>query len=794
MFKNYLKIAFRVFKKEKLYSLINISGLSLGLMCCLIIVLFVKDELSYDSFHKEGDSIYRLSSAYLRAGKWEPYATNAWKTAELLEANFPEIEQLVKIGPNAEIVTYEDKRILEKEMAFVDANFFDVFSFTLISGNQDDVLKEPNKVVISESIANKYFGEEDPIGKILEMTDGEYKLQVSGVMKDMPSNSHFHFDFLISGQTSKQVNPEAMFSGVTWDSQWVYLKISNDSNPESIMSQFPDFINTHMSKTSMLTSENFQLALQPLSDIHLESDIGNELEANGSMNHIYIFSIIAIFILVIACINYMNLTTARSIRRAAEVGMRKVLGAKKLGLIGQFLTESFIMTFGAILLAFGLTFLLLPYFNTLAEKEMVLTTLFSPKWLGIILASSIIIGFLSGSYPAFVLSSFKPLNALKGNNRTGTSGIKLRKILVVFQFGISIGLIAATSIVFEQIDFLKNKELGFDEELLISIPLQSMDRNQVESFKNQLLANNDIIKAGGSNMRMPGWISESTYYKAQDVQVDEDAPKSMKLIGIDHDFIKTTEVDIISGHDFSKVNASNNRSVVLNESAIEQLGWENPVGKWLEFYGRRYIVVGVVKDFHFESLFRKIPPTIFSLTEQPNFIYAKVDGNKISESLKYMSAAYSKFVTNRDFSYSFVNEEIQSQYKSEEQFAKVFTIFTILAIFIACLGAFGLISFTIERKSKELSIRKVLGASIGNLSSLLIKEFVILLFIASLVAWPVTFYFIHKWIEGFIYRISVEPAVFLIATTIAMIIAIITIGFKVFKAALVNPIISLRKE
>jgi len=793
MFKNYIKVAFRVFQKEKSVSLINISGLALAFTCCLIIFLFIKDELSYDDFHNDGERIYRVASAYMRSGKWEPYSSNSWRTGELLKERFAEIEYLVRIRRKEEIVVYQDKRINEGRMATVDDTFFKVFSFPLIQGDPEDALKGTNKVVISESIAVKYFGKEQPMGKMLEINDGEYHLEVSGIIQDMPANSHFHFDFLISGQTARQIAPPAMFTNIGWDSQYLYIKVRDKNAPASMESKFSDFINEHL---DFLTDNNFKLFLQPLADIHLKSNNGLEIEQNGNIRHIYIFSIVAFFILVIACINYMNLTTARSIRRANEVGMRKALGANKLQLIGQFLSESFFLTFLAILVAFGLTYLLLPYFNTFAGKELDRGFLFTPELLITLLVSLVLIGIFSGGYPAFVLSAFKPLNTLKGGHTFIGPGPALRKGLVVLQFGISIGLIAATCLVFQQLIFLKNKELGINKELLVSVPLETMDRSQLDVARNELLSISSINKVGASNMKMPGWISNSTYYKAQGVPIDEDARKSMKIIRVDFDFLDVVEAKIVLGREFLRsFPADSTSSILLNESAVNQLGWINPIGQWVEFDALKYNVVGVLSDFHFESLHRKIPPTIFILSASwLNWLYIRIDGNSIPTTLAHIKAVYSKFITTREFSYSFTDEDVEKQYRAEDKFTQIIAIFTFLAIVIACLGTFGLISFTAERKSKEIGIRKILGASIGDVSYLLIKEFIGLLLIASLIAWPITFYFINNWLKEFVYRTSIGIEAFLVATILALLITLVTTGFKAVQAGLANPLESLRDD
>lgn len=607
MYKNYLKVSFRVFNRERMYSMINVSGLALGFTCCLLIFLFIWDELSYDKFHNENDQIYRVASAYMRQGKWEPYGSNSWRTAELLQAKFGEIKQLVRIRDDDEVFEYEEKKIIERKIAYVEENFLEVFNFPLIEGNPSQALVGPNKVVISESTATRYFGDSPAIGKLFEVSDGAFQLEVSGVMKDMPSNSHFHFDFLISGETQRQISPPSLYTNVGWDSQYVYIKVEPGTDPLAMEARFQDFINANLDP---FNSSNFKLFLQPLTSIHLESDTGLELEANGSLKNVYIFSLIAIFILVIACVNYMNLTTARSLRRAKEVGMRKVLGAKRCDLINQFLTESFMMTFLAIILSVGVSMLVMNRFNQFSGKGLSIDLLFQTEIILAMVLAFIVIALISGSYPSFILSAFRPLNNMKGAERTGMSGFVFRKGLVVLQFIISIGLIAASIIVFQQWEYLKTKELGINQEMLVTIPLQTMERCQLDAFKNELYKNASIKNAGTSNMKMPGWIFNSTPYKAQDEVLDAEERKTMKIIRVDMDFLPTVEADFMEGRNFSREFPSDfSASVILNESAVSQLEWTDPIGKWIELgNGQRYTVVGIVKDFHFESLHREIPP------------------------------------------------------------------------------------------------------------------------------------------------------------------------------------------
>jgi putative ABC transport system permease protein len=792
MFRNYFKITVRIFNREKLYSLINVSGLALGFACCLMIYLFIRDEISYDKFHNDASRIYRIAAAYMRQGVWEPYSTNAWRTSELIKTNFGKVEDMVKIMSDENMFAYKDKRIYETHIAWVDDNFFQLFNFPLIEGNASQVLKGPNKVVISESIALKYFGTADAIGKVFEVQGNTFQVAVTGVMKDMPANSHFHFNILISNETLKQVAPEGLFTNVGWDSQYTYIKVASGTEAAKMEAAFPDFINKNL---DFFKSTNFKLFLQPLLSIHLESHNGTEIEENGTKTRVYIFSVVAVFILVIACINYVNLTTARSLRRAREAGMRKVLGAKRRDLINQFLTESFMMTVLAFFIALLLVLLLLPEFNRFSGKAIAYSVLLEKEIVLTLLISVLTIALASGIYPAAILSSLRSTNNLKGSDGSKKSGFTFRKVLVVLQFSISIGLIAASAVVFQQWEFLKNKELGINKEMLIAIPLQTMDRNKLGSLREELLANPSVKNVGACNMRMPGWISNSTSYRAEGAPDNDDTQKSMKIMRVDYDFFPAIEAAIIDGRNFSRDFPADSAAILVNESALEQLAWKEGVGKWIELGRQKFNIIGIVRDFHFESLHRKIPPTIFIKSRiQLNWLYVRIENQNLPSTIEKIQKTYSGFVQDRDFTYSFVNEDIKQQYTAEAKFTQVFSLFTLLAIIIACLGTFGLISFTAERKSKEIGIRKVLGASVGNVSYLLIREFMLLLLIASVVALPLTWFFLDGWIDTFVYRTTIGTGPFVLAILLAGLIVVATTGFRAVKAALANPIDSLRDE
>ncbi len=796
MLRNYLKIAFRNMNKSKSFSFINIFSLALGFTCCIIIFLFVQDELSYDRFHKNSDRIYRLKSDF---GYNNVHANSSMKVGELLKENYGEIEELVRINPWSEILKYDNKRIQEKSMAIVDEGFFNMFSYNLIKGDKNNVLNDPYTVVIDENAAKRYFGKKDPIGKVFEVDDGEYQLTVTGLMEAMPSNSHFHFEFIVSIKTGLHIFNDAVLNNVGEHEPYIYLMLPENYGYERFEAKLPGFVERTYGEGQ---SKTIKLNLQKLTDIHLTSHTRSEIEANSDITHIYGFNAIAVIALILACINYMNLAAARSANRAREVGMRKVLGAHKRQLISQFLGESLLIAFSAMVLSVIFVYLLLPGFNSFTGKELHMNLLSNIKSAGLLLFITFFIGLAAGSYPAFFLSAFQPLRVLKGFLTRGNAGTLLRKSLVTAQFGISIILIIGTFTIFNQLDFLRNKKLGIKKDHLIVMPMQTMQRStQYPAFKNELLNSPDIICVTAANKRTAGRFGSNWNFNAEGFIQDPKTPLSIKVVTVDIDYFKTFENEFFFGRDFdSKFVSDANEAVIINESARKLIGWKEPVGKWFEspfvnIESHRGSIIGVVKDFHYESLYHQIRPAMFVISESwLNWMYIKIESKNIPQTVGFIKNTFGKFVTDREFKYTFLAEDVQNLYVSEDRFLKVFGTFTGLAIIIACLGIFGLASFTAEKRTREIGIRKVLGATVKNIVTLLIKEFTYLVLLSNIIAWPAAYYFMNKWLQGFVYKTDINLSIFFIAASAALIIAVTTVIYQALKAGFSDPAKAIKYE
>ena len=736
MFTNYLKIALRTILRQKFYTIINILGLAIGLAVCLLILLFVKDELSYDRYHSNADRIYRVLSEW-KQGEDRSVKTPIaeYRLAPALETDFPEFEEVVRLRRVAgRLVSYEEIEFEEDEVYFADKGLLNIFDFELLSGNKESILEEPFTMLLSEAIARKYFGDADPLGQSLRFDD-QYDVTVAGLFRDIPDNSHFKADFFISMETGKQVFNQMVLNNWGELSCYTYLLLPEKVLPGGIEERFPAFLEKIVGEGS---SENRFLSLQPMLDIHLKSNYYGELATNSDIRYIYIASAIALFIIMIACINYMNLSTARSAKRAKEIGVRKTLGAPRPTLIRQFLTESILLALLAFVLAIGLVALALPAFNGFVGKSLSVNPLVVPQSFLVFLGITILVGLIAGSYPAFYLSSFDAKRIFQEGSRSGSGASLLRKGLVVFQFCISIILIIATLIVFDQWSFLRNKDLGYERENLILAPIPGGASNYL-SVKEQLEQNPNIISVAASNKRLTGALSSNLSFKAENFEPDPQSPNSIKIVTIDHDFMKTLQPEFAAGRDFSREYGSDaTEGFILNEAAVRLIGWEEPIGKWFEtsdlvdggWVTRRGKVVGVVKDFNMESLYSSIAPVVYFISDSwLNWMTIRVRGSNMSETLSFVKEKWIAYGSEQQFDYTFLDEQIAELYRNEERFFSMFTVFTLLAIFIASLGILGLSSFTAEQRTKEIGIRKVFGASIGNIVRLLLREFTLLVII-----------------------------------------------------------------
>jgi len=790
--KNYLKVAFRNLIKHKAFSVINISGLAIGMACCLLIVIFVQDELSYDRFHEKADRIFRIASKENRRGVIANYPFVFSGIPPILQNDYSEVLDYIRFDPRENVlISSEGKEFYEDRLFYTDARVFEMFTFPLVKGDPEIALKDPYSLVLTQRMAEKYFSGKDPVGQTLTV-DNEHDYQITGVLKEIPRNSHIKFDFLASIATLEAQDPRY---GKVWAwNCYTYLLLPKDYSYLDLERKFPDFIRRHRGEKAV---ESYTFYLQPLTRIHLHSHLGFEIEANSDIRYVTIFSAIAFFILLIACINFMNLSTARSANRAKEVGLRKVLGAERSRLIRQFLGESLALSLVALPAAVALIELFLPAFNALTGKELRIDYFGnSVVFLGLI-GILLFVGILSGTYPAFFLSAFRPAAVLKGRLRAGAGSALFRKVLVVVQFSISIVLIAGTIIITNQLDFIRDKKLGFNKEHVVVMPVMRSGIGQnFETFKRELLQNPGIQSVTGST-------SAPSFIPTRSVFIPEGAGEGGRLILrnvlLDYDFIQTFGMEIKEGRDFSRDFATDKKEAfIVNEAAVKEFGWESAVGKKLiDLEGPRGYVIGVVKNFHFRSKHQSIEPLVLSLLPSSRYVYfisVKINPSNIRDTLSFLKNKWKKFSPGWPFEYFFMDDNYDRLYKSEERLRHIFLTFTFLGIFIACLGLFGLAAFTAEQRTKEIGIRKVLGASVPNILILLSKEFAKWVLLANIIAWPIAYFAMNRWLQNFAYRISIEWWMFLLAAVLVLVIALCTVGFQAAKAALANPAESLRYE
>jgi len=805
MFINYLKIALRNLLKHKGYSTINIFGLTLGMACCVLIMLYVQDELSYDRYHANAERIYRVSRQWTNQdGRISLHLGHiAPPFGPLLKSDFPAsvLEVTRFLRPGTPLVSYGDHHFQESRFFFADSTVFSIFSWELISGDPMTALAEPNSVIISESTSKKYFGGEDAVGKVLRYNQQE-DLKVTGVMRDIPENSHFQADFLCSF-----ISFENAVGAQNLERNWgsnnfaTYILTPETFDPAAFMAQLPAFIDKHMglAPNGNRPSTGTQLNLWPLSSIHLTSHLDSEVEPNSDVTYIYVYSAVALFVLLIACFNFMNLSTAHASRRAKEVGIRKVLGAYRLLLIRQFLGESILISFIALMVALGGVHLLLPWFNAFVAKSLALN--YAGNWPGLLALASIavIVGMAAGVYPAFFLSAFQPASVLKGETARGRAGLKFRSILVVTQFAISIALIVSMGIVYDQLEFMRKKNLGFDKEMIVYLPANSRIREQFAGLRDQLLSQPGITDVTISSRVPSGRLLDSQGGTAEVGGDMRQITSRIADIHVDHNFMKVYRVPFAAGRDFDINLASDStEAFILNEVSIAAIGWssaEESIGKRFQYGGRTGKIIGVVRDFHFESLHQKIAPIVFLINPgRFNAVSVRIAAGHAENVLDILKDRWQLLRPNYPFIPQFVDEQFNRQYESEERLGLVFGIFSGLAVVIACLGLLGLASFVAERRTKEIGVRKVLGASIANIVFQLTKQFTLLVLVANLVAWPLAYFVMTSWLDGFAYRTNIGLFTFLFAGALAILVAFLTISYQAIRAAMANPVKSLRYE
>ncbi|HEV2480815.1 MAG TPA: ABC transporter permease [Puia sp.] len=792
MLKNYLLTAFRHLWRHRVFSLLNIIGLTIGMSACFLVFLYVKFELSYDNFEPKKDRIYRLvcdirtPTETIHAGVCSnPMALNA-------KLEFPDVEKFCRFNPQSTLFRRGDKKFQEDKTAAADSTFFEVFDFPLLQGNPVTALREPNSIVLSESAAKKYFGIEDPMGQHLLWTDHDITTTVTGVMKDIPENSELKADVLVSQASWRFFDSAA---DTRWGSfgMYSYLLLKPHTDPRGLERKFPAFIEKRDGPEMKQSQMYFSLFLEPLADVYLHSTRGGT--ESGSMTNVYVFSLIGIFILLIACINFINLTTARSTERAREVGIRKVIGAERPQLTGQFLGEAVVLALIAFVLSVFVCALLIPPFNFLAGKTVSTGFFHHPLYSLGLLAIAVTVGLLAGFYPALVLSGFQPILVLKGRFSTGSRGLFLRQSLVVLQFTISIGIIVSTIIVDKQLSYMRNQDLGFNNQRMLVLDTHG-DVHR-EALKNEIAGLPNVLATAMSSS-VPGSGNPGAYSQVQNAKGDMQIA-NLDLYFVDFDYMKQYQMKMVAGRMFSRAYGTDTtQAMIINESAARLFGYHSPqdaIGRKFSQWGREGKIIGVVKDFHFRSLQTEIKP--LSIRIEPNGcdqISVNVSGNHLPATIDAIGEKWRKIIPYRPYSYAFADEIFDRQYRSEERFGRLFLNFAILAIAISCLGLLGLASYATIQRTKEIGIRKVLGASVPRIVNLLSREFLLLVLIAFLIATPVSYFLMHGWLKDFYYRITIPWWIFALGGVLAMVIAVLTISFQAIRAAMVNPVESLKYE
>jgi putative ABC transport system permease protein len=805
MLKNYIKIAFRNLVRHKGYTFINIFGLATGIICCLLILVYVQDELSYDKYHEKAEQIYRIVNAGVIRGNQikMPLVSGPWGPA-MVEA-FPEVLKAVRIKPpdSRWVIAHEEKKFPEKGLYFADPTFFEVFDVEMVAGNPETALDAPYSIVITEEMAEKYFGEEDPIGKII-VGDNWMNFNITGIMKKHPPSTHMDYDFLVNFETLNRamepVNNQLLYGDLSRNWQnfrvYTYLLLDVNADPDTVEAKMQTLLEERLGRMLRTAGVELNPYLQKLTDIHLKSNLEGEIGPTGDESYIYIFSVVALFILLIACINFMNLSTARSENRAKEVGIRKVVGADRAQLIKQFLGESLTFTFVAsIISGIAVLFLLIP-FNAIAQKNISVSSLINVQTILLLIGLVIIVGFVSGSYPAFLLSAFRPADVLSGKKHKGASGGLLRKILVVVQFSISVFLIIGLSVIYGQMGYFKNRSLGYDKENIMAIPLSDpAPRSTYESYKTALLSNSNITSVSAAST-MPGGLFGIALLRPVGRPADENL--TVQMIAVDYEFIETFGIKLHEGRDFSREFTTDlNRALLLNEEAVKQFGFDSSLDKRLSPGGQVDLpVIGVLKDYYFKSLHQKIEPFAMSVSTSQAFtwVFIKTTDESMPRVMQFAEQEWRRINPGHPFEYTFVDRNNDLMYQSEIKLSRLFSIFTGIAIYIACLGLFGLASFTVVQRTKEIGIRKILGASIGGIVLILSKEYVKWVVLANVFAWPLAYYLMRRWLEGFAYHTDLNIFAFIASGILALIVALVTVSFQTFKAASANPVDSLRYE
>ncbi len=803
MLRNYITIALRNILKQKFFSAINIIGLVTGMTCCILIFMYVADELSYDRFHKDYQNVYRVALHGRISGQEILTSNSSLPVGPTMKNEIPGVEEVLRLVPagrgSGMAFRYKDKFFTENKIFYSDSNFYKFFSFRLVQGDPATALKEPNSIVITKAIANKYFGSEDALGKILIVGNDKLACKVTGVAEEAPSNSHFHFNAVIPFITVEK----DFFPGWTGNSILTYIRKTPATRVEDINLKLEDMVAKYVGKELQeglgISYDQFRKQggiysyyIFPVADSHLRSGIPDDIEPTGDIRYVYIFSGVGMFILLIACINFMNLATAQSAGRAKEVGLRKTLGSQRSQMIWQFLSESFIYSLVAVLLAAAISFLILPYFNLLAGKELTLLALTNPNLIMAIFLLIIVVGLVAGSYPAFYLTSFSVVEVLKGKVRSGVNSKGVRSFLVVFQFAVSTLLIIATMVVYQQLSYMQSKSLGLDKHNVVTIAGARRLANNMEAFKTEVESQAGVRKASYTDNGFPG-MNNITVFREKGKDVDH-------LVGkynADWDHLDVMKLTLKEGRFFSRDFKTDTVAIVINEAAVKEFGFQNPLSAELIDYNgikpQAVKIVGIVKDFNFETLKAKVRPVVIRLTDKSRMLMVRYEGDP-QQVVTAIEQQWKSLAPGEPFEYTFLDQDFDTLFRSEMRLRDIFIVFSSLAIFIACLGLFALAAFTTEQRTKEIGVRKALGASVMSLTVLLSKEFTRLVLIAILPAIMLGWWAANWWLSDFMYRIQLNPLLFILSALAAIVIAWITVSYQSIKAASSNPVSSLRYE
>ncbi|HOO98621.1 MAG TPA: ABC transporter permease [Bacteroidales bacterium] len=790
MIKNVFKTALRHIRKHAGYSLLNIIGLTLGITSALFLSIYVSDEISYDRYHENADRIYRVSSKITETDDQFTWIVAQIPMGPQVVSDYPEVESFVRfINMPQALYSFEDKQYVEEDFFYADSTLFDVFSFKVISGDVRSAVRDPGKIVMTETAAARYFGSEDPVGKVIRT--GSTTFEVTGVIGDIPTNSHFRFDAVSArNNLPKQLGTWGNFGVFT------YLLMPEGLDVKAFEKKMQGMYDAHMKTIFEPLKINIEYILEPIKEIHLHSTNAAEPEPTGSITYVIIFGIVALFLILIAAMNYMNLATARSASRAREVGLRKVVGSGRGMLIGQFLSESIVLTLISLIISIILFMALLPSFNILAGKSFSLSVLYSPEAIISVFMLLLVAGIIGGSYPAFFLSAFSPVTVLKGEITQGSGGSMFRKILVVIQFTISVIMIICTLVVFRQINHLKTMDQGFDQENVISLQLRNQEMvRKYPVLKALLLENTDIKYVTSTNTP----IGEGSGKVIFSMETDQGmVQRGINFAVVDHDFVETMGIEITEGRDFSRDMPSDTLySVVVNQTLANRMGWEEPINKKVVLGEGQQInarVIGVMKDYHQTGMYNEIESLMLVYRETTNTIYIKLSGQNNEQIINYIGDKWRETFPDQPYSYTWLSERFNNQFEADEKRGLIFTIFTMLAIAIACLGLFGLASYMVEQRTKEIGIRKVFGADEGVVIRLILKDFLLLVLISIALATPAAWYLMTRWLENYVYRSGISVFLVIFAAFITLALTIITVSYKAYQAAILNPVQSVRTE